>query len=145
MDERHVVTCFLLHRGATGDRLLLARRGGRVSTYRGRWAGISGTIETTPDRQALTEIGEETGLLPGQVRLLARGEPLTVEDRRLARRWVVHPYLFAIDEPAAIRLDWEHTEARWVTPTEIAALPTVPRLVEALARVYPPTRPLADA
>ena len=40
MDERHVVTCFLLDRAADGDRLLLVRRSGRVSTYQGRWAGI---------------------------------------------------------------------------------------------------------
>ena len=41
---------------------------------------------------------------------------------------------------AAIALDWEHTEARWVRPRALGRYRTVPRLGEALARVYPPTR-----
>ena len=143
MDERHVVTCFLIDRHSDGDRLLLARRGDRVSSYRGRWAAISGTIETTADEQALTEIREETGLGPEQVRRLVRGQPLVVEDTALDRRWVVHPYLFAVKEPAAVRLNWEHTEFRWVAPTELATYATVPQLAEALARVYPPPAPAA--
>jgi 8-oxo-dGTP pyrophosphatase MutT (NUDIX family) len=138
MDERHVVTCFLLHRGLAGDRVLLVRRSDRVGTYRGRWAAISGTVDSTPDRQALVEIAEETGLAPGQVRLLASGAPLIVDDPALARRWVVHPYLFAIDDPAAVRLEWEHTEARWVSPEELGRFETVPQLAAALASVYPP-------
>jgi ADP-ribose pyrophosphatase YjhB (NUDIX family) len=141
MDERHVVTCFLLHRGADGDRLLLVRRSDRVSTYRGRWAAISGTVETTPDEQALTEIREETGLDPAQVRRLACGRPLVVEDHDLDRRWVVHPYLFSVGDPTALRLDWEQSEARWITPGELDRFPTVPQLAVALARVYPPAAP----
>jgi 8-oxo-dGTP pyrophosphatase MutT (NUDIX family) len=145
MDERHVVTCFLIHRGRDGDRLLLVRRSDRVGTYRGRWAAISGTVETTPDEQALTEILEETGLGPGQVRRLASGRPLAVEDPDLGRRWIVHPYLFAVEDPAAVRLDWEQCEARWIAPGELARFLTVPRLAAALARVYPPPGPAADA
>jgi 8-oxo-dGTP pyrophosphatase MutT (NUDIX family) len=138
MDERHVVTCFLIDRRPDGDRLLLARRGDRVGSYQGRWAAISGTIETTPDEQALTEIREETGLGPDQVRRLARGRPLAVEDAALDRRWVVHPYLFEVEEPAAARLNWEHAELRWIAPADLASYATVPQLAAALARVYPP-------
>jgi ADP-ribose pyrophosphatase YjhB (NUDIX family) len=136
MDERRVVTCFL-STAPSGDRLLLVRRSGRVSTYQGRWACISGTVETTPDQQALTEIAEETGSGWGGAPL-ARGAPLVVEDRDLDRRWVVHPDLFAIDDPAAVRLDWEQSEARWIAPGELDQFPTVPQLATALARVYPP-------
>ena len=102
MDEGRVVTCFLIHRGPDGDRLLLVRRSDRVGAYRGRWAAISGTVETTPDEQALTEIREETGLGLGHVRRLARGRPLVAEDADLNRRWIVHPYLFAVEDPAAV-------------------------------------------
>jgi hypothetical protein len=35
-----------------------------------------------------------------------------------------------------VRLDWEHTEMRWVRAEEVSALETVPGLAEALARVY---------
>ncbi|MCC6627369.1 MAG: hypothetical protein IT340_08215 [Chloroflexi bacterium] len=47
--------------------------------------------------------------------------------------------------PAAIVLDWEHTEAHQVTPAEVAALDTAPRLAEALAAIYPPLEPVAAA
>jgi 8-oxo-dGTP pyrophosphatase MutT (NUDIX family) len=138
MDERQVVTCFLLKRTPDGDRILIVRRSGQVSTYRGRWAAISGGVDTTPDQQALTEIAEETGLALTQTRLLARGAPLVVLDPDLDRRWIVHPYLFLVLAPESIRLDWEQSEACWVAPGEIAALDAVPRLGDALARVYPP-------
>lgn len=131
--ERHVVTCFL---ESDGD-ILLLRRSQQVGTYRGRWAGVSGYVETTPGEQALTEIAEETGLSSEQVQLLRKGEPLAVEDDDLGIRWIVHPYLFHVRDRSQIRTDWEHLETRWVSPANIGDLPTVPRLAEALARVYP--------
>ena len=53
MRERSVVTCFLLRRG----RILVLRRSQRVGTHRGKWAGVSGTIEAaTPYERALVEL-----------------------------------------------------------------------------------------
>jgi ADP-ribose pyrophosphatase YjhB (NUDIX family) len=132
-EERHVVTCFL---ESDGD-ILLLRRSQQVGTYQGRWAGVSGYVESTPDEQALTEIAEETGLSGQQVRLLKRGEPLAVEDDALGIKWIVHPYLFHVGDRSQVRTDWEHLEARWVSPASIGHFPTVPHLAETLARVYP--------
>jgi 8-oxo-dGTP pyrophosphatase MutT (NUDIX family) len=138
MDERHVVTCFLLRRDDGADRVLVARRSDRVGTYQGQWGAISGFVESTPAAQALIEIEEETGLPPDAVRIIRTGTPLVVDDAALARRWIVHPFLAEVLAPAAIALDWEHTEARWVAPEAVATLDAVPRLAEALAAVYPP-------
>jgi len=131
--ERYVVTSFLEHAG----QILLLRRSARVGSYQGRWAGVSGSIEAgrTPLEQAIVEIEEETGLLPEDVRVLASGEPLEVVDRQLGRRWIVHPFRFEVIRPEKLRLDWEHTEARWVAPVEIDSYPTVPGLAEAWRRV----------
>jgi 8-oxo-dGTP diphosphatase len=138
MRDVHVVTCFLLRRGEGGDEVLLLRRSERVGTYRGRWAGVSGYLEAqSPLEQAYREIEEEVGLARDGVRLLAEGEPLTVLDESVDTRWTVHPFLFELDRPERVRLDWEHTESRWVRPQEVPALETVPGLAEALARVYP--------
>ncbi len=79
---------------------------------------------------------EEVGLARDGVRLLAEGEPLTVLDESIDTRWTVHPFLFEVDRPERVRLDWEHTESRWVRPQEVPNLETVPGLAEALARVY---------
>ncbi len=75
------------------------------------------------------------GLGRDAVRLLAEGEPLIVVDESIGTRWTVHPFLFEMVQPDDVRLDWEHTESRWVRPEEVSALETVPGLAEALARV----------
>jgi len=133
LPEKHVVTCFLESDG----QILLLRRSQRVGSYQGRWAGVSGYVETTPDEQALTEISEETGLQPDDLQLLKKGEILTVEDKKLNIRWLVHPYLFHINDRSKIRTDWEHLEIRWIAPEEIGDFATVPRLKETLDSVYP--------
>lgn len=131
LQEKKVVTCFL----ESGGEILILRRSGEVGSYQGRWAGVSGYIETTADEQALTEIEEETSLSRQDVELVKRGEPLAVEDEGLGVRWVVHPYLFHIKDRDKIRIDWEHKEARWIAPKDIDNYQTVPKLKEALAQV----------
>ena len=131
LQEKRVVTCFM----ESGGEILILRRSGEVGSYRGRWAGVSGYIESSADEQALTEIEEETGLGRGEVELLKKGEPLAVEDEGLGIRWVVHPYLFRIKDRDKIRIDWEHKEARWIKTEDIEHYQTVPKLKEALSRV----------
>jgi 8-oxo-dGTP diphosphatase len=142
--ETPVVTCFLLRTSPHGhDEVLLLRRSGRVRTYKGRWAGVSGYLEGEPEaaeEQARREIQEETGLTDADVELLQAGEPLTFDDPDLDTRWTVHPFLFRVRPEVAIAIDWEHTETRWIRPGALGRYRTVPRLKEALARVYPPTQ-----
>jgi len=127
------VTCFLRHKG----RILVLRRSHAVSTHKGKWAGISGTIATpTPLQQALKEIQEETGLTSEEVVLLRRSDPLDVPDPENKVTWVVHPFLFAVRGSAEIRLDWEHTEARWIEPHELTGLEAVPRLKESWEQLW---------
>ena len=133
MPETDVITIFLIHDG----RIMVLRRSGKVATYRGLWAGVSGYLEQAPIEQAYTELEEETGLGRDDVVLLKEGAPLDVYDRERDRLWRVHPFLFAVDDPARIRLDWEHVERRWVWPGEIERLDAVPGLADALQRVYP--------
>jgi ADP-ribose pyrophosphatase YjhB (NUDIX family) len=133
LPEKHVVTCFLESDGE----ILLLRRSQQVGSYQGRWGGVSGYVETTPDEQALTEIREETSLHPEDLQLLRKGEILTVEDKELGVRWLVHPYLFHIYDRGKIRTDWEHLESKWISPKNIADFTIVPRLKETLDSVYP--------
>lgn len=132
LEEKHVVTCFLEHDG----KILLLRRSARVGTYRRSWAGVSGYIETNDTEQAYTEIREETELYKNDVKLVRRGEPIEVIDENLNIKWVVHPFLFHVKNPDKIKIDWEHTEIRWIKPGEMRKYQTVPGLKEALDRVY---------
>lgn len=133
MEERHVVTCFLEHQG----RIPIFRRSQMVGTYRGRWAGVSGYIEAgrTAYEQALQEIGEETGLGQDDIQLVKEGEPLEVIDEQLGRRWVVHPFRFRVTAPERMRIDWEHTEMKWIDPGDISRYETVPNLAQTWDRV----------
>ena len=137
MRKRRVVTCFLEHQG----KLLILRRSQKVRTYRGKWAGVSGSIEgASALEQAFKEIAEETGLGPGDVKLLREGEPLEVVDEKSAVEWHVHPFLFRVADPTWIRLDWEHSESRWIHPDGLSQLDTVPMLKETWERLISTTR-----
>jgi len=112
------------------------RRSQQVGSYQGRWAGVSGYIQTTADEQALAEIEEETSLSGEDLKLIKKGKPLPIEDEKLGIKWVVHPYLFHIKDRGKIKIDWEHKETRWIKPKDIDNYQTVPKLKETLARVY---------
>jgi PncC family amidohydrolase len=131
MDEKHVVTCFLEH----GGKILILRRSGKVGTYRRSWAGVSGYLETNDIDQAYTEISEETDLYKKDLKLVKKGEPLEVIDKDLNRKWIVHPFLFHVKAPDKVKIDWEHTEAKWIKPPELKKYETVPGLARALAKV----------
>ena len=125
-----VVTCFLECDGS----ILLLRRSRNVGSFKGKWAAVSGYIETTALEQAYTEIAEETGLQPDEVELVSAGRPVKAEGE--GSGWLVHPFLFGIEDRDRIRLDWEHSQMRWIKPEEIGGYDTVPMLKEALAEVY---------
>jgi 8-oxo-dGTP diphosphatase len=129
-ETRNVVTVFLEHNG----KILLVRRSQSVGTYRGRWSGISGYLEHEPLEQALIEVREETGLSGDEIELVKQGEPLQILDVEQNRRWRVHPFLFRVKHPDAIRLDWENLELHWILPSEIDNYDTVPSLKETLTR-----------
>ncbi len=135
--RRQVVTAFLRHR----DKILLLRRSGRVGSYRGRWAGVSGYLEAaTALEQARREIREETGLGDDALRLVREAPPLEVPAPEMDTCWVVHPFLFDVDDPGAVRLDWEHLEMKWIDPETLGHYETVPALAEALAACLAPAR-----
>ncbi len=118
------MTAFLSLRG----KVLILRRSDRVGTYGGKWAGISGYLEPgdpSPLERARIEIREEVGV--ENARLVREGQPFEVIDAELGRRWVVHPFLFEVDE-GRVRLDWESLEARWIEPDQLVEFDHVPGL-----------------
>ena len=129
--EKRVVTCFL----ELENKILILRRSDQVGTYRGRWAGVSGYIETNADEQALTEIEEETSLCQEDLELIRKGKSLSIKDEKLGVMWIVHPYLFHIKDPGKIKIDWEHKETKWIASRDIDSYETVPKLKETLDRV----------
>ena len=129
--EKAVVACFLESEGE----ILLLKRSNKVKAYQGKWEGISGYIETTPDKQALVEIKEEADLEEKDIELVCKGIPLEAVDEKLGIKWVIHPYLFHLRDRNLIKIDWEHQEMKWINPEEMGDYETVPKLKETLERV----------
>ena len=133
LEERHAVTVFL----ESEQEILILLRSQKVSTYRGKWGGVSGVIDShrTPDEQALAEIEEETGLPADIIELRKKGDPLVFDDEKLKVKKVIYPYLFHVKDRDRIRIDWEHTQMKWIQPGEMDNYDTMPRLKETLDRV----------
>ena len=132
--KKYGVTSFL----ESENEILILLRSEHVSTYPGKWGGISGSLDKdkTADEQAIVEIEEETSLCGKDIKLIKKGVPLMVEDENLGVRWVVHPYLFHIEDRSKIKIDWEHKETKWINPKDIGIYHIVPMLKETLAQVY---------
>jgi len=123
--ETHVVTCILRHQG----KILALKRSDKVGTYQGSWAGVSGFVEKDeiPRQTAFKEIREETGIL--EPKLIREAAPIPIRDRQ--RVWFVHPFLFEVGD-MEVRIDWEHTEYRWIDPKEAEHLSAVPGYLRVL-------------
>lgn len=128
----HVVTCILRRTDQGEPQILLVQRSQKVGSYSAHWAGVSGFVEAgvTPDEQAYTEIREETSLQREQVRMRRRGVVVEYIDRELGRHWYIHPFLFDVLTPDAIKTDWEAVNMRWIDPSTLSSYETVPRLLD---------------
>jgi len=130
-----VVTCLLEHDG----KILLLKRSNLVGTYRGLWGGVAGYIEELEDpyNTAVKEIQEEAGISLDALELIWKGDPIEFSDNYAGRRydWIVYPFLFHIRSKELVRLDWEHDEYRWVSPSEAKKFDTVPGLDEIIIKL----------
>jgi hypothetical protein len=93
---------------------------------------VSGYLEPdeTPRERALKEVREETGLGQSNLAIVREGAPVLIP----LTPFIVHPFLFDLKR-GRVRLDWEHTGFRWVAPSELARLDTVPGLAKVFASV----------
>jgi 8-oxo-dGTP diphosphatase len=125
-----VVTCLLEHDG----KILLLKRSNQVGTYRGLWGGVAGYVEEFEDPYdtALKELREEAGVDLADVELVRKGTPLEFSDTYEGKQynWIVYPFLFHLQSKELVHTDWEHEEYRWVHPSEVKRLDTVPGLDE---------------
>jgi len=132
-DKAPVLTCFVRFE----DKILLLKRSERVQTYQGKWHTVAGYIdEPKPIRQkALEELEEELDIHSKDVSGFTAGEPYEFFDEGAMKSWIVHPVLVELKKKPEVRLDWEHTEFKWISPDEVEGYDTVPKLDESLKRV----------
>jgi predicted aconitase with swiveling domain/ADP-ribose pyrophosphatase YjhB (NUDIX family) len=128
LEETHVVTSFVENEGE----ILVLKRSELVGTFQLLWAGCSGYLEEgeKPLERAIKEIEEEVGLR--NLELVVEGGLVSSRDEE--RVWVIHPYLFR-SSSRDITIDWEHTDYRWINPSQLPEFETVPRLSRTLDSV----------
>ncbi len=133
MKTKRVVTCFLRH----DEKILLMKRSDKVGSYKGKWGVAAGYIEDA-DRnvleRAITEVREETGLKEDEIELVKRGGPFLFTDERIETTWHIHPFLFEAKRNN-IKIDWEHTEFKWIEIKDFDNYDAVLNLKESLRRV----------
>ena len=131
-DIAPVVTVFIRYKG----KVLLLKRSDRVGTYPGRWNTVTGYIDEmkTIREKVLEEIEEEIGISDEDILSYDFGESYEFKDVGVNKTWIVYPVLVELKDKPVIRLDWEHTEYRWIKPDEIKNFDIVPMLDESLKR-----------
>jgi 8-oxo-dGTP diphosphatase len=129
------VTCILEHDG----KILVLKRSNQVGTYRGLWGGVAGYVEEFEDPYdtALKEIREEAGVEVDAIELIRKGTPLEFSDMYDGKKydWIVYPFLFRLQAKELVRIDWEHEEYRWVYPSEVKKMQTVPGLDDVIRQL----------
>lgn len=131
-----VVTCLLENNGE----ILILRRSEEVGTYRELWGGVAGFVEDDEDPRetAIKEIKEEAGIEKKDLLLVKKEDAIKFTDLYEDKlyEWIVYPFLFHIKDRGKIQIDWEHTEFRWVKPSELKKYDTVPRFKEIVLKIF---------
>ncbi|RDL41429.1 Nagb transferase-like protein [Venustampulla echinocandica] len=139
--QRSVVSSYICTHplSSEGFKFALFKRSQDVSTYRGKWAVCSGSIDPkdkSPESAAKREILEETTLSDEDISLLRRGKPFRLTDEGLKTEWTIHPFAWELKTGAkSIKFDWEHTEYRFIKPEDLESYDHVPQLELGLGRV----------
>ena len=115
-----MIQCFVARKPGQGwEFLQLLRSAGRYMA--GTWQLVSGQIEAgeTGPQAAIRELREETGLVPAEFYQLD-----VVNTFYLAKDdgiWMVPLFCAIVSPDAAVRLNDEHDDCRWVAREELAA------------------------
>jgi 8-oxo-dGTP pyrophosphatase MutT (NUDIX family) len=132
----NVVTVLLID---DEEKILILKRSDKVRTYKGMWGGVAGYVEEQeePFQTALKEIKEEVCLENQDVELLKKLDPISFTDfyKRKRYDWKIFSFLFKIKEKNKIKIDWEHSEYKWIAPSQIKEFETVPYFREIVSKL----------
>lgn len=134
-----VINCVVKH----GSKILVVQRSPQLNFYPSYWNGVSGFLD---DQQSLiekvySELNEELGLTKAQITKIEVGEIFDQDEPKYHKTWIVHPILVEV-KTDKIKLDWEASNYKWLTPDEVKKLPLLPSFNEVLNRLGLGARPL---
>ncbi len=128
-----VVTVFVECNG----KILLLKRSDKVRAYRGKWNVVAGYLDDLkPIREkVLEELREEINMREEDIKNIYFGEVETIADKEIGKTWVGQPALVRLGKKPEIKLDFEHTDYKWITPNELSNYSFVCGLDKTLSRI----------
>ncbi|MFO7966163.1 MAG: NUDIX domain-containing protein [Archaeoglobaceae archaeon] len=120
-----------------GAQLLLLRRSHKVGSYQGKWNTVAGFVdEVKPVKdKVLEELEEEIGVEESDISSITYGELWKFEDPDVGKTWLITPVMVELKQIPEVKLDWEHTEFKWIKPSELNHFDTVPNLDKSWEKV----------
>ncbi|MFH1209662.1 MAG: NUDIX domain-containing protein [archaeon] len=127
------INCFVKYK----NKILLLKRSSKVKNYKEKWSSVAGYIDEdkTLKEKSLEEIKEELDIKENNVLSMKIGKPIKIYDKKIKKAWLIHPVLIELKDKPKIKLDFEHTEYRWIYPKEIRKFDILPFLEKSLKRV----------
>lgn len=127
-DVAPVITVFVRY----NDEILLLKRGDKVRVYQRKWNTVAGYLDQVrPIREKiLEELREEVEVELKEISSIQLGKPFRFKDRKIGKTWLIHPVLVILGRKPKIKLDWEHTEFKWIRPDDLKSFDLVPNLVK---------------
>lgn len=132
-DIAPVITIFIVHI----NKMLLLKRSSKVNTYKEKWNTVAGYLDDTNQslfEKILEELHEEVRIEKDQISSYGFGSTYQFTDEDNIKTWIVHPSLVTLSKKPVIKLNWEHTEYRWITADELKNFDTVPNLKKSMKR-----------
>ena len=125
-DTAPVINIFVKHQ----DKILLLKRSHKVRSYAGKWNAVSGYLdEVKPVKEkVLEELSEELGIQQDNISSIHFGKFWKLQDKKVNKTWLIQPVLVELLEQPKIKLDWEHTEYRWIKSEELTKFDIVTKL-----------------
>ena len=132
-DKAPVLNCFVKFE----NQVLILRRGDKVRAYRGLWNSIGGYLDEfcLLEEKVLEELREELGIMPDLIFQMKTGNPFEFNDKDIQKIWLIFPILVELKSKPEIKLDWEHTDFRWIFPEDLKSFDIMPGLERILASV----------
>lgn len=132
-DTAPVITVFIKYK----DKILLLKRSDKVLTYKGKWNTVAGYLdEIKPISEKIREeLKEELGIKESDISFIFLGESYQFRDEDISKTWIIFPVLTELNKELKLKLDWEHTEYRWVNPDEMSSLDIVPHLNQSFKKL----------
>ena len=113
-----------------GEKILLLKRSDEVNDYPRKWNAVTGFMDelVTVEEKVLQELNEELGIGKDSISSMRVGKPYEVKDFSIKKTWIVNPVIVELNRMPQIKLNFEHTEFKWISKNELSYFNTVPIL-----------------